>query len=93
MMYDDIGNIKTLEDLLSTSTSTNMVRLKVTLLSFTKTPTEYKVIGLLCEGYRQPDVVEALKLTRARVNIVLQEYRKRLTAEQIEDVYSILKED
>ena len=93
MMYEDTGNEKTLEDILSTSTIANMLRLKVILLSFTRTLSEYKIIGFLCDGYRKSDIEELLKVSRQWVEKVVRTYRKRLTAEQIENIFSILKED
>ena len=93
MMYQDSEKRKTLEDLLSTSTETNMLRLKVTLLSLTRLPIEYKIIGLLCDGYQEMDIAGALKISRQRVNLVIHNFRKRLTTEQVMDVFSIIKED
>jgi DNA-binding NarL/FixJ family response regulator len=93
MMYEDTGKIKTLEDVLSTNSPANMLRLKVTLMSYTRTPIEHKVIGYLCEGYKEIDIADALKISRQRISKVLITYKKRLTAVQIQDVFSILKED
>ena len=93
MMPENFGAGKTIGDMLATRVPANMLRLKVTLLSFTKTPTEYKIIGFLCEGYREQDIADVLKVSRQRVNNVVRAFRKRLTTEQIEDVFSIVKED
>ena len=83
---------KTLGDLLGSSTEANMMRLKITLLGLTRTPAEYKIIGFLCEGYQELDIASALKVSRQYVNKTVKTYRNRLTAEQIEDIFSILKE-
>lgn len=86
------GDIKILEDMLVSYTEANMMRLKVMLLSFTKTAIEHKVIGFLCDGYRKQDIADVLKVSWQRVNNVTRIYRKRLTTKQIEDIFSILKE-
>ena len=92
MMYEN-GNQKTLEDILSTSTASNMLRLKTVLLAHTQTPTEYKIVKYLCDGYSRVDIQEVLKISRQAVDNRLRDFKSRFTAEQIEDIFSILKED
>jgi len=93
MMYENMGQEKTLEDLLSTSTVVHMLRLKVTLLGLTKTSIEYKIIDYLCKGYKELDIADVLKVSRQHVNKTIKNFRKRLKTKQIEDIFSILKED
>jgi len=93
MIYEYTGLEKTLEDILSTSTSANMMRLKATLLGYARTPIEYRVIGFLCDGYKEMDIVDVLKVSRQYINKVIQTYRKRLSAKKIENIFSIIKED
>lgn len=84
--------VRTLESLLGSNTEANMMRLKATLLGYARTPIERKIVGFLCDGYKEMDIRDTLKVSRQYVNAVIQRYRKRLKAWQIEIVFSIIRE-
>jgi len=83
---------KTLEDVLGSNTQATMMRLKTILLGFTKTPAEYKVIGFLCDGYKEMDIADVLKVSRQYVNKTIKTFRNRLKLRQVEEIFLLTKE-
>jgi len=83
---------KTLEDVLGSSSQANMMRLKVLLVGLAKTSAEHKVIGFLCDGYKEADIVDALKWSRQRVNVTIKRFRSKLKRRHVEEIFSIAKE-
>ena len=62
-MYDNAGNEKTLEDMLSSSTDAHMLRFKEFFLSKIRTKSERQIIPLICKGYAEADIVEELGIS------------------------------
>ena len=89
---DDTSNAKTLEDILGSNTQATMMRLKTILLGLTKTPAEYKVIGFLCDGYKEMDIADVLKVSRQYVNKTIKTFRNRLKLRQVEEIFLLTKE-
>ena len=89
---DDSSSAKTLEDILGSNTQATMMRLKSVLLGLTKTPAEYKVVGFLCDGYKEMDIADALKCSRQYVNKTIKTFRNRLKLRQVEEIFLLTKE-
>jgi len=82
---------RTLEDLLLDFSSSNVVRLKLSLMGLTKTNQERKIIEMLCEGYTKADIAKKLKVSRAYITMAVNAFKRRLTPENIQDLFFYLR--
>ena len=89
---DDAGSVKTLEDILGSNTQATMMRLKMVLLGLTKTTAEYKVVGFLCDGYKEMDIADVLSVSRQYVNKTIKNFWQRLKLKQIEEIFLLTRE-
>ena len=93
LLDEDCGGQETVESLIANSGTTKLVRLKTAVLAGITKKYEQGVITLLCEGYTQSEIASELKVSKQFVNRTIRIYRKNLSAEQIELIFSTVKED